>query len=98
MTLEVRVRPEAEEDIADAATWYEDQLPGLGQDFLDQVLEKLLSIAKQPEMFPVVYKDIRRALLNRFPFAIYYRKETDAIVVLAVIHGSRNPRHWKKRT
>ncbi len=98
MTLEVRVRPEAEEDIADAATWYEDQLPGLGQDFLDQVLEKFLSIAKQPEMFPVVYKDIRRALLNRFPFAIYYRKETDAIVVLAVIHGSRNPRHWKKRT
>ncbi len=98
MTLEVRVRPEAEEDIADAATWYEDQFPGLGQDFLDQVLEKFLSIAKQPEMFPVVYKDIRRTLLNRFPFAIYYRKETDAIVVLAVIHGSRNPRHWKKRT
>ena len=38
MTLEVRLRPEAEQDLADAATWYEEQRQGLGHEFLDEVL------------------------------------------------------------
>ena len=44
MTLEVRLRPEVEEDLADAATWYEEQRQGLGNGFLDEVLKMLSSI------------------------------------------------------
>ena len=97
MTLEVRLRSEAEEDLANAAAWYESQHPGLGQEFLNRVLSAFESIAVRPNMYPTVHRRTRRALLHRFPFGVYYRIGTDAIVIVAVMHGSRNPRLWKKR-
>lgn len=98
MTLEVRLRPEAEQDISDTAVWYEEQLPGLGRQFLDEVLVAFSSIAQTPRMHPIIHRKTRRALISRFPFGVYYRVDNTAIVVLAVIHGSRDPRHWKIRT
>ena len=56
MTLEIRLRPEAEQDLADAAAWYEEQRHGLGHEFLDEVLTMLSSIAKTPLMYPDVYR------------------------------------------
>lgn len=97
MTLEVRLRPEAERDLADAAGWYELQRRGLGQDFLDEVLTVLAGIAETPLMYPVVHRQARRALIRRFPFAVYFRVEEMAIVVVAVMHGSRHPHRWKHR-
>ena len=98
MTLEIRLRPEAEEDLADAAVWYEAQRSGLGQEFLDRVFSTFNLIAERPNMHSNVHRSTRRALLHRFPFGVYYRIETDTIVVVAVMHSSRNPRLWKKRT
>ena len=98
MTLEVRLRPEAEQDLADAAAWYEEQRQGLGHDFLDEVLTMLASIAETPLMYPNVHRNTRRAVVQRFPFGVYFRVEDTAIVVVAVMHGSRNPRRWKNRT
>lgn len=97
MTLEVRLRPGAELDLASAATWYEEQREGLGHEFLDQILATLSGIASAPQMFPIVHRETRRALIRRFPFAVYFRVEATAIVVIAVMHGSRDPRDWKKR-
>ena len=98
MTLEVRLRPEAEQDLADAAAWYELQRRGLGHDLLDEVFAVISSIAETPLMYPDVHRETRRALIRRFPFAVYFRLEAEAIVVVAVMHGSRNPRRWKFRT
>ena len=97
MTLEVRLRPEAEQDLSEAALWYEEQLPGLGHQFLDQVVAAFSSIVEAPLMYPIVHRDTRRLLIHRFPFGIYYRVESIAIVVIAVMHGSRDPRRWKTR-
>ncbi len=97
MTLEVRLRPEAEQDLSDAATWYEEQLPALGHQFLDRVLQTFSTISETPLMYPVVHRNTRRALVHRFPFGVYYRVEDTAIVVVAVMHGSRHPRRWKTR-
>ncbi len=97
MILEVRLRPEAEQDLADAATWYEEQLAGLGHQFLDRVLQTFSAISETPLMYPVVHRNTRRALIYRFPFGVYYRVEDTAIVVIAVMHGSRDPRRWKIR-
>jgi plasmid stabilization system protein ParE len=97
MTVAVRLRPEAEQDLADAAAWYEEQLPGLGNKFLDEVLSTFSAIAEAPLRYPILHHDTRRALIHRFPFGIYFRAESTAIVVLAVMHGSRNPRRWKTR-
>lgn len=97
MTLEVRLRQEAEEDLADAAAWYEEQRQGLGHEFLDEILTMLSRIADTPLIYPSVHRNTRRAIIHRFPFGIYYRVEDSTIIVVAVMHGSRNPRHWKNR-
>ena len=88
--LEVRLRPEAELDLADAAFWYEGQQSGLGRQFLGEALAVFSAIAETPQLHPVVQRNTRRALLRRFPFIA-------AIVVVAVMHGSRNPDRWKGR-
>ncbi len=98
MTLEVRLRPEAEQDLSEAAAWYEEQLLGLGHQFLDRVLQTFSTISETPLMYPVVHRNTRRALIHRFPFGVYYRVEDAAIMVVAVMHGSRHPRRWKTRT
>ena len=97
MRHELRLRPEAEADLAEAATWYESQRPGLGHAFLDQVAAVLAALAEEPRRYPKVHRGVRRALLSRFPFGVFYHIEPDRIVVLAVMHASRHPRHWKRR-
>jgi plasmid stabilization system protein ParE len=97
MTLEVRLRPEAELDLADAAYWYEGQQQGLGRQFVDEVLAVFSVIVETPRLHPVLHRHTRRALLRRFPFGVYYQVDTAAIIVIAVMHGSRNPNRWKGR-
>lgn len=98
MNLPVLIRREAERDLEDAATWYEEQQLGLGREFLDEVSHTLQLIAEQPDLYPVLHRSTRRALTRRFPFGIYYLPQTNRMVVVAVLHGSRDPRHWKQRT
>jgi plasmid stabilization system protein ParE len=98
VTLELRLRPEAELDLSDAALWYEEQRPGMGQQFLDEVLTTFSKLAEAPLLYPIVHRNTRRALIQRFPFGVYYQVESTAIIVVAVMHGSRNPRRWKSRT
>src|SRR3990172_6215546 len=98
MTFEVRLRPEAELDLADTTLWYEIQRSELGHQFLDEIASTFSSIAETTLLYPVVHRNTRRALMHRFPFGIYYQVEAAAAVVLAVMHGSRNTHRWKKRT
>lgn len=97
MNLPVRIRPEAAQDLEDAAIWYEEQGRGLGHQFLDEVRRALARVVEQPQLYPSVHRTIRRALIHRFPFGVFYRVEVGSIVVVAVMHGSRDPRHWKQR-
>lgn len=97
MTIELRLRAEAELDLADAALWYEAQSPGLGHQFLDEVLAAFNTIAEMPLACQIVYRNSRRFLIHRFPFGIYYRIDGDIIIVVAIMHSSRNPGSWKGR-
>lgn len=94
----VRLREEADRDLAAAASWYEQQREGLGHEFLDEALSAFRLVADQPLIYPVVHRNTRRALMTRFPFGIYFRVERSQIVVVAVVHGSRHPRRWQRRT
>ena len=98
MSSRLCVRPEAERDLEDAATWYAEERPGLGQEFLDEAVRAFEQIAEEPRLYPFVHRTTRRALIRRFPFAVFYRVEPEFIVVVAVMHGSRDPQHWKQRT
>ena len=91
------IRPAAEADIADAALWYEARALGLGAEFLRAVDVALAEIQRMPERFPVVYRSCRRALLRRFPYAVFFVPGEDVIQVVACLHASREPRRWQER-
>ena len=87
----------AERDINAAAIWYEGERSGLGRRFLDAVGVALAHIEDNPQQFPVVHRDKRRALLKRFPYGLYFRIESTSAVVVGCFHGHRNPTAWKSR-
>jgi plasmid stabilization system protein ParE len=97
MSYPIRLRDEAERDIALAASWYEEQREGLGQEFLDELLATLGTIAEQPRAYPALHRDVRRALMRRFPFGVFFQTTASDIVVVAVFHGSRHLRGWRRR-
>jgi len=92
------IRPEAEADLVYARDWYEHQCEGLGAAFLLCVDEVLERIGRTPEIYSAVYRDVRRALTRRFPYAVYYRMVGDEIIVLGILHTHRDPREWRLRT
>ncbi len=98
MAHDLIIRPEAEAELAEAFNWYEDQVSGLGPDYLHAVEASLYGIARNPESYPVVYRNVHRCLIRRFPYAIFYLVKPERIVVLSVFHVRRNPEHWKNRT
>ena len=93
----LELRPEAAADIEQAALWYEGKRPGYGSEFLSAINEALALIQNHPEGFPRVYRGLRRVLLRRFPYGLYYRSASERTVVVACMHGRRAPRRWKKR-
>ena len=97
MKYRVIVRPEAEHDLKEAFSWYEDNRKGLGYDFLLQVDAGINFIKRNPDVHPIEYKGTRKHLIKRFPYKIIYLVEREKIIVLAVIHGKRIPDLMKKR-
>ncbi len=97
MSLPLRIRPAAAADIEDAYQWYQARRPGLGGEFLQSVSSVLEAMAQQPESFPVVYRDLRRALLRRFPYGVFYRIQGGRLMVVACFHAKRDPRRWQSR-
>lgn len=98
MTHRVVFRRAAKEELEAAAAWYDGQRRGLGEEFLTEVSQALNRVDEHPRQYPVVLEGIRRAVLRRFPYAIYFRERKDLLVVLAVFHGRRNPLVWRRRT
>jgi toxin ParE1/3/4 len=90
-------RPEAEAELLDAQSWYEGERVGLGAIFAAAVETTFAAILRDPLAYPRVKGDTRRALVRRFPYAVYFRPVDDEIIVLAVMHGHRSPRQWRSR-
>jgi plasmid stabilization system protein ParE len=97
MTRRVILRPRAQNDLRSAFEWYESQRPGLGESFLAAVQQRLESIAAFPDANRVIYRQIRRAVVSRFPYLIFYVPKAERVDVLAVLHHARNPADWPSR-
>jgi plasmid stabilization system protein ParE len=91
------VRPLAEADIDEAHAWYAARSPQAAARFLDAVEVTLAAVRDRPESFVRVYDTLRRALLPRFPFGVYFHADPDRVRVVAVIHSRRHPRRWMRR-
>lgn len=95
MSQKIILRQEAERDVSEAFAWYEEQMPGLGSEFLDAIESSILSIQNNLAQFPVIYRDIRRALTHRFPYGIFFLTSDNFI---AVMHTAREPGKWRSRS
>jgi len=89
--------PRADLDAAAAYHWYESERAGLGLEFLDELRATYNRITAGPLNYQDLEGGIRRALLRRFPYAVYFAAEGDVVVILAVLHVSRDPAEWQRR-
>jgi plasmid stabilization system protein ParE len=97
VTLPVVLSPEARAEFDAACDWYMAQAGHMGHVFIDQVNAVLHRIAGMPQMYPVVFGDVRKAVVRRFPYCVYYGTETSAIRVPAIFHSRRDPSIWRSR-
>lgn len=90
-------RPAAAADIERAYVWYERERAGLGEEFLAEAFISVQAVLERPETFPVLHRQTRRALIRRFPYALFFRMVGERIVFVACFHVRRNPNVWKRR-
>ncbi len=89
--------PEAEQEMLEAAQYYQSLSPGLGTDYLSEVERAVRSIANSPDAWPILEGNLRRRLIRRFPCGILYRIEPEEIVIVAIAHLRKKPGYWKER-
>ena len=84
-------------DLIEAHEWYESRVAGLGVRFRTAIEAVVSRIASSPRQFPVVHRNVRRALVRRFPYALFFVMDSEALLVIACFHCSRDPAHWQRR-
>lgn len=91
MRFKVEVRRAAERDIAAAQVWYDMQRADLGADFHSEISKVFEVLTETPLIYPVLYRDTRRAIVHRFPYLVWYPVVGEQITVLACTHARQNP-------
>jgi len=94
MDLPVVYRRKVGRDSAGGYAWYNGQHHGLGEEFLAAINTAFDTIERFPDIFARVHGEVRRAVVSRFPYAVFYRIETKRVVVLTVLHTARDPKVW----
>jgi len=94
VTRQVVFRPEAADEVREAFEWYEHRRAGLGKEFAQAVDGIIIRIIDNPLAYQRAYKETRRAVLSRFPYAVYYRLVGEDVVIQAV-HGRQHPSRWQ---
>ena len=97
MTRRILFRPEAQAELTEAVEWYETRGSGLGAEFLRALDATIANISRHPAANVVIFGGVRRALLRRFPYSVIYALSDDEILIVACIHGKRDPDRWKQR-
>ena len=101
MSWRIEFAPAVEQEVAEAADWYESRQPGLGAQFVEEIIRVWDALAKNPLLncrrHPV--KNIRWRYPERFPYRVIYEvnEAAQTVKVAAVLHAARHNRHWQKR-
>jgi plasmid stabilization system protein ParE len=98
MSWLVLVREQAEGDLAAARAWYEQKVPGLGDEFLDEFVAAMRKLELNPERERLYYRNFRRVLFRRFPYKIFYQIIGTRVVIFRVLHAKQDhERHMSER-
>lgn len=90
----IQIAEEAAFEMDAAFNWYDRRRSGLGDQFLEACNIAFSEIALRPQAFPKVHGDMRRALLRKFPFGVFYTHAPDSVTILADVHSRRSPDVW----
>ena len=97
MNRTVIVEPEAEAEIADAADWYNQRNPAARVGFFRAIDSALDIIRANPEQYQIVYREFRRALVDGYPYVLFYIINDSQIIVVSCFHTSRDPKVRRQR-
>ncbi len=97
MSFRLVVRPLAELDLLEAYEWYEAHQARLGSDFISAIDGLFVRIAGNPRLYPEVHRHVRRAVVRRFPYLVYFIVEGDVVSVLGCFHSKRRPELARER-
>ncbi len=95
--MRLTYHPDAEAELAQAAVFYENRSPGLGDRFLQDFDTAIQEIEAAPQRWPIVENNLRCHTLRSFPFGIYYRIHTDELRILVIKHHSQHPNYGSRR-
>ena len=95
--LPILFHPATAIEIKSSFDWYQEQVKGLGNDFIQELEEAFHSIQSIPFTWPKMGKSHRRFVLSRFPYSIIYKVLDETIFVVAIMHNHRNPGYWNDR-
>ena len=98
MSFQIEITPKAEADIEQCALWYKSKLIGLDTRFLNEMEDLLRHILLFPLSKQIRFDNTRLAFLKDFPFGVHHLVEENKVIVLRVLHTSRNPKNWTKNT
>ncbi len=94
--MKFRLLPPAARELREAARYYEDRVPGLGFDFLQEVRAAIRRILMHPAAWFELDEGIRRCRTHRFPFGVIYTIEREEVLVVSVMHLHRRPESWRR--
>lgn len=101
MGWRLQFRPEVEQDVFEAAAWYENRQTRLGVEFVEEIIQVWESLAENPLLHGRRHptKNIRWCYPARFPYRVIYQlfESEQTVLILAVLHAARKNRHWKRR-
>jgi len=97
MTRRVLFRPQVVPDLAEAADWYRNSRSGLETEFLRDFQETWSTVERNPLQYQIVEREMRRAMLRRFPYSVMYVLSDDALLIVGCLHARRNPARWRER-
>jgi toxin ParE1/3/4 len=89
--------PDALTEYAEAVQYYTEQRVEVAQAFINAIEDAIYRLKESPNLYTAIEEDVRRCMTRRFPYGILYTIEQDYILILAVMHCSREPGYWKKR-
>ena len=88
--------PEAQDELFSAIGYYNEQTPGLGVIFFEEIERSINNINKNPKRWKICAKKVRQCIVPRFPFSIFYIYNSNTIYIVAIAHNKQNPNYWKE--
>ena len=89
--------PDALAEYTDGALYFDERVPGLGADFTVEMDNAIAVILEAPDRWRILEEDVRRYLVHRFPYGILYTIEDGYVLIVAMMHLSREPGYWRHR-